>query len=144
MRIETGWHSENEYCVVKPLHNGCRQVLFMAAMNYGLGQWYISAGIFSCNATYNSVNRSEVWKNPTSTNKNPSFAVIPLALAALTEIEQAISEKANGKRRYIYIDGMDERRLRVYTKILMRNNCGYKKSSKKSDYSNLPMLFKRL
>lgn len=144
MRIETGWHNDFEYCVVKPLHNGCRQILFMSAMNYGRGQWFISAGVFSCNATYNSITRSEVWHTPHSTNKNPSFSVIPLALETLAEIEQAISEKANGKRRYIYIDGMDERRLRVYTKILMRNNCGYKKSSRKSDYCNLPLLYKQL
>ena len=144
MRIKTGWINKNEYCVVKPLHNGCRQILFISATNLGFGHWNIAAGIFSCNATYKSIVHSEVWKTPTSTNKRPSFAIIPIALEALTEIEHEISENSNGKRQYIYIDGMDERRLRVYTKILARNNCGYKKSTKKSTYCNLPLLYKKL
>ena len=144
MRIKTGWYNKNEYLVVKPLHNGCRQELVMGAQHYGYGKWYIFAGIFSCNATYNSIHSSMVWAAPVSTNKNPSFKVIPLALEALSEIEQEISKASNGKKWYIYIDGLDKRRLRVYTKVLDRNNCGYKKSTRKSEHSILPMLYKKL
>ena len=143
MRVQTGWYSANEYYVVKPLHNGARQELVMFAIRE-INRWYIGAGIFSCNATYNSLNRSDVWVTPTSTNKHPSMKTITLALEALQEIEDAIIESANGKRRYIYIDGMDERRLRVYTKLLARNNCGYKKSTVKSEYCGLPLLYKKL
>ena len=143
MKIQTGWYSKNEYYVVKPLHNGCRQTLVMFA--YGeVNRWYIGAGIFSCNVTYNSLNHSNVWDTPISTNKRPSMKTIPLALEALQEIEDAIAESANGKRRYIYVDGMDERRLRVYTKILTKNNCGYKKSTVKSKYCGLPLLYKKV
>lgn len=143
MRVQTGWHNDYYY-VVKPLHNGCRQNLIMWASNEYNGRWNIAAGIFSCMATYHSVHTSNVWFEPTSTNKNPSFKVIPLALEALAEIEQAIKEKANGKRHYLYIDGLDERRLRVYTKVLERYNCGYKKSSTQSQESDLPRLYKRV
>lgn len=144
MTMQTGWYSDYEYYVVKPLHNNCRQNLIMWASNMHGGKWNISAGVFSCMATYNSIHFSKIWAEPTSTNKNPSFKVVPLALEALTEIEQAIKEKANGKKHYLYIDGLDERRLRVYTKVLERYNCGYKKSSTKSRASNLSQLYKRV
>lgn len=143
MRIQTGWYRKNEYYVVKPLHNGCRQVLVMFATGE-FNRWYVGAGIFSCNVTYRSLDRSDVWDTPTSTNKHPSMKTIALALEGLQEIEDAIVKNANGKRRYIYIDGMDERRLRVYTKLLARNNCGYKKSTVKSEYCGLPLLYKKL
>ena len=144
MKIKTGWY-EGDYYVVKPLHNGCRQELIMHTMNTGCGRYYIAAGIFSCNTTYESLQNSPAWEEPTSTNKNPSFKVIPLALEALREIEEEIVKNSNGKRRFIYIDGFDERRLRVYTKVLIRYNCGYKKSpTLKGYYCDLPLLYKQL
>ena len=143
MRIETGWHTKNTYYVVKPLHNGCRQELVMYGFRAG-NRWYIAAGIFSVNVTYHSLELSKVWDAPTSTNKNPSISTLRLALEALKEIENAITEDAKGKRRFVYIDGMDERRLRVYTKVLAKEKYGYKKSSVKSKYSNLPLLYKGL
>lgn len=144
MKLETGWVTESEYCVVKPLHNGRRQELIMSAIHIGGGRWYIAAGIFSCNISYTTMSGSKVWQTPTSANKNPSFKTIPIALEALTEIENELTKNANGKRHYIYIDGMDERRLRVYTKVLARNNCGYKKSTRKSSCCSLPMLYKAI
>ena len=144
MKLETGWVTKSEYCVVKPLRNGRRQELIMLATHIGGGHWYIAAGIFSCNISYATMNCSEVWKTPTSANKNPSFKTIPIALEALMEIENELIKNANGKRHYIYIDGMDERRLRVYTKVLTRYNCGYKKSTRVSPYCSLPMLYKAI
>ena len=143
MKICTGWHN-NQYFVVKPLHNCYRQELIMIATDLGMGRWNVAAGVFSCNTTYNSIVRSVVWEAPISTNKKPSIKIIPLALETLLEIEQEIAKMANGKKRFIYIDGLDERRLRVYTKILDRNNCGYKKSTRRSTYCNLPLLYKKL
>ena len=143
MRICTGWY-DNQYFVVKPLNNGHRQELVMIAISGNFGRWYIAAGVFSSSATYNSIIQSAAWEAPMSTNKKPSIKTIPLALEALHEIEQEISKKSNGKKRFIYIDGLDERRLRVYAKVLDRNNCGYKKSTRKSEHSNLPMLYKKL
>ena len=133
--MKTGWYNDHEYFVVKPLHNGKRQSLIMGAQQYGAGKWNIMMGIFSCNATYRSMSESLVWFTPTSTNKNPSMEVLSIALEALNEIEQEIHRHANGKRHYIYVDGLDERRIRVYTHVLTKK-CGYKKSTVKSDYAN--------
>ena len=41
-------------------------------------------------------------------------------LEALDEIEQEIYNYANGEAAIIYVDGIDERRLRVYTKVLTK------------------------
>lgn len=142
-RVKTGWWDENRYYVVKPLHNGFRQELIMFATREA-NRWYITAGVFSCNATYLSVQLSSTWHVPTSTNKKPSITTVSLALEALKEIENVIKELNKEKRKFIYIDGMDERRLRVYTKLLTRGEYGYKKSSIKSEYSNLHLLYKRL
>ena len=143
--MKSGWYNgDNEYFVVKPLHNGNRQSLIVGATNYAFGRWYIMMGVFSSNATYNSMYRSEVWNTPTSTNKNPTVNTLSLALEALSEIEQEIHNHANGKRAYIYVDGLDERRLRVYTKILTKK-CGYKKSTAKSDYvDGMSIIYKRV
>lgn len=143
MRIKTGWY-DGDYYVVKPLNNGCRQQLVMFAQREPFGRWNIATGVFSCNATYHSLHNSEVWGTPTSTNKNPSFKVVTLALEALSEIEQVLSEIANGKRYFIYIDGEDERRLRVYTKILTKSQYGYKKSTAQSYWCRLPQLYKAI
>ena len=144
MKIETGWYSEYEYYVVKPLHNKQRQVLIMFAQSLGGGRWNVGAGVFSCNVTYRSLELSDVWKTPTSTNKNPSVTTVKVALEALQEIEQVITQYSQGKRRYIYIDGLDERRQRVYTKLLTKEKYKYKKSTAKCTYCDLPMLYKRL
>ena len=141
--MKTGWYSPYEYIVVKPLKNGCRQSLIMAACHREFNRWYIMAGIFSCNATYNTMTHSNVWVNPTSTNKNPSIKVVTLALEALNEIEKQIHSYTNGKKAYIYVDGLDERRLRVYTKILTRR-CGYKISKTKSEYCDSHMVYKKV
>ena len=142
--MKTGWYNDYKYFVVKPLHNGKRQSLIMGAINGASGRWYIMMGVFSSNATYNSMHRSEAWNVPTSTNKNPTVKTLSLALEALSEIEQEIHNHANGKKAYIYVDGFDERRLRVYTKVLTKK-CGYKKSTVKSDYVyGMPMIYKRV
>lgn len=142
--MKTGWYNGDEYFVVKPLHNGCRQSLIMGATHYASGRWYVMMGVFSSNATYESMNHSAVWHNPTSTNKNPSMNVLSIALEALSEIEQEIHRCANGKRYYIYVDGLDSRRLRVYSKVLIKK-CGYKKSTAKSDYcEGMSMIYKRV
>lgn len=143
MKATSGWWNEDEYIVVKSLHNGCRQQLFMSAAEYDNGRWNIYAGVFSCNSTYNSIRRSSVWGTCTSTNKNPSLEVLKLALEALSEIEKALSEAAKGKKWFIYIDGMDERRLRVYTKVLTKKEHGYKKSRVISK-CGLPILYKKV
>lgn len=144
MRVETGWYDKDHYYVVKPLHNGHRQSLIMGAQCGASGRWYILAGIFSSCATYNSMYRSDVWNTPTSTNKSPSMKVVSLALEALAEIEQEIHNQGGGKRRYIYVDGLDERRLRIYTKILTKR-CGYKISTVMSENDlDLPMVYKKV
>lgn len=143
--MKTGWYNDgNQYFVVKPLHNGKRQSLIVGAVHGEGGRWYILAGVFSSNATYNSMYRSEVWNTPTSTNKNPAVNTLSLALEALSEIEQEIHNHANGKRAFIYVDGLDKRRLRVYTKVLTQK-CGYKKSTAKSDHvDGMLMIYKRV
>lgn len=143
--MKTGWYySNSQYFVVKPLHNGKRQSLIMGACRYSANKWAIMMGVFPCNATYNSMYNSTVWRYPTSTNKNLTMEIIPLALETLGEIEREIHNYANGKRAFLYVDGLDERRLRVYTKILTKK-CGYKKSSVKSSVvESMPILYKRV
>lgn len=143
--MKTGWYNnDKEYFVVKPLHNGNRQSLIVGASHYASGRWYVMMGVFSSNATYNSMYNSNVWATPTSTNKNPTVNTLSVALDALGEVEQEIHNHANGKRAYIYVDGLDKRRLRVYTKVLTKK-CGYKKSSAKSDYvKGMSMIYKKV
>lgn len=143
--MKTGWYNDdNDYIVVKPLHNGNRQSLIVCAQQESSNKWNIAMGVFSSNATYNSVCRSTVWITPISTNKNPTAKNLFLALEALSEIEQEIHNHANGKAAFIYVDGMDERRLRVYTKVLTKK-CSYKKSTRKSDYVyDMQKLYKRV
>lgn len=142
--MKTGWYNRDEYFVVKPLHNGKRQSLVMGAERYNGGKWNIMMGVFSSNISYKSMHRSSVWETPTSTNKNPSMNVLSIALEALNEIEEEIHRCANGKRYYIYVDGLDERRLRVYSKVLTKK-CGYKKSTAKSlCVKDASMLYKRV
>ena len=140
----SGWYGKSEYFVVKPLKNGHRQSLIVGAIGGEFGRWYIMMGVFSYNISHDKMYDSIVWRIPTSTNKNPSAKVFSLALEALNEIEQEIHNHANGKRAYIYVDGLDERRLRVYTKILTKK-CGYKKSTAKSEYGcGLPLIYKKV
>ena len=141
--MKTGWYGSDEYIVVKPLKNGYRQSLIVGVQKCNFGRWYVMAGVFSSYATYNTMSHSEAWIEPMSTNKNPSIKVLTLALEALNEIEQELHEQANGKRTYIYVDGLDKRRLRVYTKVLTKK-CGYKISSVKSDHCELPMIYKKI
>ena len=141
--METGWIGKDKYFVVKPLENGHRQALIMGACKYEFGRWFIEAGVFSSNITYDRMTGSDVWRRPTSTNKNPSIKTLILGLEALNEIEQEIYKQANGKKTYIYVDGLDERRLRVYTKILTKR-CGYKLSKAKGSCCDLPKLYKQI
>lgn len=143
--MKTGWYNDgSDFFVVKPLHNGNRQSLIVGAQRVISNKWNICMGVFSSNATYNSIMNSSVWITPTSTNKNPTAKNLLLALEALSEIEQEIHNRANGKTAFIYVDGMDERRLRVYTKVLTKK-CSYKKSTAKSNYVyGMPKIYKRV
>lgn len=143
--MKTGWYNvDREYFVVKPLHNGNRQSLIMGACHIASNRWNIMMGVFSSNVTYNSMYSSTAWHTPTSTNKNPTTGTLSLALEALNEIEQEIHNYANGKKAFIYVDGLDERRLRIYTKVLTQK-CGYKKSTVKSDLiKDMSKLYKRV
>lgn len=142
--MKTGWYNaDNAYFVVKPLRNGNRQSLIVGVSRYS-NRWYVMMGVFSSNATYNSMLRSAAWKAPTSTNKNPTAKTLSLALEALDEIEQEIHNHVNGKKAFIYVDGLDKRRLRVYTKVLTQK-CGYKKSTARSEYvRGMSMIYKRV
>ena len=143
--MKTGWYNDNNvFFVVKPLHNGNRQSLIVGAQQLATNKWNIFMGIFSSNATYNSIMRSSVWMAPTSTNKKPAAKNLFLALEALDEIEQEIYNHANGEAAIIYVDGIDERRLRVYTKVLTKKR-GYRESPIKSEYvSNMQKLYKMI
>lgn len=143
--MKTGWYNDgNDFFVVKPLHNGNRQSLIIGAERETSNKWNICMGIFSSNATYNSMAHSSVWVTPTSTNKNPTAKNLLLALEALSEIEQEIHNRNNGEAAIIYVDGMDERRLRVYTKVLTKKR-GYRESPIKSEYvSNMQKLYKMI
>lgn len=143
--MKTGWYNaDNAYFVVKPLHNGKRQSLIMGVSHYASNRWYVMMGVFPSNATYNSMIHSAAWEAPTSTNKRPTAGTLSLALEALNEIEHEIHNHANGKSALIYVDGLDRRRLRVYTKVLTQK-CGYKKSTVKSDHvDGMSMIYKRV
>ena len=88
--------------------------------------------------------RSLVWAIPTSTNKKSSTLSISLALEALKEIEEEIQATSPYFRNTIYIDGMDYRRLHAYSRILTKEKYGYKKSSVKSEWCELPKLYKKI
>lgn len=139
--MKTGWYSTDEVFVVKPLKNGSRQSLIMGAYRYYTNHWNISMGIFSSNISYHGMQKSIVWTKPTSTNKNPSLKVLPLALEALKEIEEEIHGYVQGKKAIIYVDGLDERRLRIYTKVLTKK-CGYKISTSRDRHTPLPIIYK--
>lgn len=143
--MKTGWYDDNNvFLVVKPLHNGNRQSLIVGAEQLATNKWNIFMGVFPSNATYNSMARSSVWMAPTSTNKKPAAKNLFLALEALDEIEQEIHNYANGEVAIIYVDGMDERRLRIYTKVLTKKS-GYRESPIKSGYiSNMKKLYKMI
>lgn len=143
--MKTGWYDNNNiFLVVKPLHNGKRQSLIVGAKQLSPNKWNILMGVFPSNATYNSVIHSSVWMAPTSTNKNPTAKSIFLALEALDEIEQEIYNYANGEAAIIYVDGMDERRLRVYTEVLTKKR-SYRESLIKSEYvPNMQKLYKMI
>lgn len=143
--MKTGWYNNNnDFFVVKPLHNGNRQSLIIGAQQLATNKWNIFMGVFPSNATYNSIMHSSVWDTPTSTNKKPAAINLFLALEALDEIEQEIHNYANGEVAIIYVDGMDERRLRVYTKVLTKKS-GYRESPIKSEYvPNMQKLYKAI
>ena len=143
--MKTGWYNDNNvFFVVKPLHNGNRQSLIVGAQQLSTNKWNILMGVFPSNATYNSIIHSSVWMAPTSTNKKPTAKNLFLALEALGEIEQEIYNHANGEAAIIYVDGMDERRLRVYTKVLTKKS-GYRESTIKSEYvPNMQKLYKMI
>ena len=142
-KMNTGWYG-NQYFVVKPLENGHQQMLLVGAQPIGFGRWWILLGVFPSDITYDAMWGSYVWIDPTSTNKNPSANTLALALGALNEVEQEIHKRANGKKAYIYVDGLDKRRLRVYTKVLTKR-CGYKVSTAWSDHvKNAHVLYKRV
>ena len=140
--METGWY-DGQYFVVKSLKNRHRQSLIMGVSPAEFGRWYVMAGVFSSSISYGAMRSSKVWYTVTSTNKNPSIKTLSLALEALDQIEQEIHNHANGKRAFIYVDGMDKRRLRVYTKVLTKK-CNYKKSTAISAAAGLPLLYKRV
>ena len=142
IQMTSGWYTEDEYFVVKPLKNGHRQSLIIGAVRGNAGRWYIMAGVFSSSISYYSMKYSKVWNEPTSTNKNPSMNSVILALEALNEIEQVIHNQAKDKRAYIYVDGLDERRLHAYTRILTKKS-NYKLSTVKNS-CGLPLLYKRV
>lgn len=143
--MKTGWYNDNNvFFVVKPLHNGNRQSLIVGAQQLAPNKWNIFMGVFSSNATYNSIMHSSVWMAPASTNKNPTAKNLSLALEALDETEQEIYNHANGEAAIIYVDGIDERRLRIYTKVLTKKR-GYRESPIKSEYvSNMQKLYKMI
>ena len=140
--MKTGWYNE-QYYIVKPLHNGYRQSLIVGAQPINRGYYNIMMGVFSCNISLEKMLYSNVWNKPTSTNKNPSIKTLTLALEALTEIEQEVFKYRNGKKTIFYIDGLDERRLHVFTKVLTKKN-GYKLSKSLDINTNLPKLYKTL
>lgn len=143
MRVQTGWYDKDTYFEVKPLKNGNRQELIVCAERLSEKRWNICAGVFSTNTTYNSFFNSDVWEVIASTNKNPSLKVLSLGLEALTAIEEEI-QFYGGEGTLLYIDGMDKRRQRVYTKILTKNDYGYKQSKTISKSSGMPLLYKRV
>lgn len=148
--METGWYNLdkkiNVYMVVKSLPNNNQQSLYIGAESVGGGKYNIVLGIFPSDIdTIIELLLEEAWEIPTSTNQQPSVATLFLALQGLKEIETEIKAKSHGKRRIIYVDGLDERRLRVYAKVLNRYNFGYKISSANSDHViNAKMLYKVL
>ena len=145
--MKNGWYNNNNtYFTSRPLHNGARQQFVMFASNIGQGRYNIAAGVFPYQATLNSIKRNynDIWENPTSTNKKVSTYSITCALDCLKEVEEAIAERANGKRRLIEIDGSDYRRLHAYTRILTKEKYGYKVSSVKSLSCNLHILIKTI
>lgn len=147
--METGWNvnakNEDTYVVVKPLNNGANQSLYIFTEPLGGGRWNIAMGVFSSHhATMFSLLLEESWDIPASTNLAPSLNTLKLALDGLKEIEEELKTRSNGKRRIVYIDGLDERRLRTYTKVLNKVDKGYKTSSAKSRHCDLYQLYKVL
>lgn len=148
--MKTGWYNLgkniNVYMVVKPLPHNNQQNLYIGAEPVGGGRYNIVLGVFS--ADIDSVMElflEQAWEVPTSTNQQPSAITLSLALQGLKEIEAEIKAKSCGKRRIIYIDGLDKRRLSTYTKVLNRYNFGYKTSSIKSEHViNTKILYKVL
>lgn len=143
---ESGWYTNkwgfSQYYVVKPL-KGQRQQLIMEYWNTTRGdRWAITMGIFPSQCTPHSIRNSPVWDAPTSTNNNASTISIKLALEALQEVIEIIRATSPYKKNILYIDGMDYRRLHAYTRILTKQRYGFKKSSLKSEYCNLPQLYK--
>ena len=148
--MKTGWYNLDKnidvYMVVKSLPNNSQQSLYIGAEPVGGGRYNILLGIFPTDIeTLIELFLERAWEVPTSTNQQPSTATLSLALQGLKEIETEIKATSHGKRRIIYVDGLDKRRLRIYTKALNRYNFGYKTSSVKSDHvSNAKMLYKVL
>lgn len=96
--MKTGWYNDgNDFFVVKPLHNGNRQSLIIGAQREISNKWNIFMGIFSSNATYNSIVHSSVWMAPTSTNKNQQrkifFWLLKLSMKSNKKFITAIMAK---------------------------------------------------
>lgn len=128
--MRTGWYNnDTEFWTVTPLHNGHRQSFVLGAVKI-YGDYYIVMLVCDSNCTAKTIRSNPaISKTVESTNKAPSFKMLPLAVSKLQEIEKAIAEKETRKRYTIRVDGLDELRLRVYEKALKKYNCGYKKSS---------------
>lgn len=151
--MKTGWYNlgykyknANVYMVVKPLPHNNQQNLYIGAEPIGGGRYNILLGVFPADIdSVIDLFLEQAWEVPTSTNQHPSVTTLALALEGLKEIETEIKAKSCGKRRIIYVDGLDKRRLRTYTKVLNRYDFGYKTSSVKSDHvSNTKILYKVL
>lgn len=132
--MKTGWYNrDNEFWTVTPLHNGHRQSFVLGAIKGHRDYWIVML-VCDSNCTAKSIRINPIISTMIeSTNKTPSFKMLPLAISKLQEVEKAIAEKETRKRYTIRIDGLDELRLRVYEKALKKYKCGYKKSSVLSD-----------
>ena len=141
--MKSGWYY-GIYQAVKPLKGQRQQLIMGYEQGKRGGDWEIFMGIFPSQCTWKSMRRSLVWAIPTSTNKKSSTLSISLALEALKEIEEEIQATSPYFRNTIYIDGMDYRRLHAYSRILTKEKYGYKKSSVKSEWCELPKLYKKI
>ena len=141
--MKTGWYDKS-YVVTRPLHNGKHQQFVLEARPCGTTNYCIAAGVFPSNCTFKSYVSSPVWNTPTSSNKNPSFSILKIALDCLQEVEKEICAVAYGEPRRIIIDGFDEKRLRVYTKVLTKKEYGYRLYPLESDFCKLPKISKIL
>lgn len=145
--IETGWYKVDDYNMyVTTRKINDKQTLYFTAYSFGRGDYIIALLINdNCLNPYDILHWD--WDEVESTNTTPSFSTLRLSIDCLKETEQAIITQAKGKRRRIYIGGIDEKRIRCYEKVLNKYNFGYKRSSLYQPSSNhsegkLPILVK--